>query len=58
MLSPRVQKTLGILPFATDKEKLDAALGHEARFGTVTTDPIDTGKGKALVYRWTWEAVK
>jgi hypothetical protein len=23
-----------------------------------TTDPIDTGKGKALIYRWTWEAIK
>ena len=23
-----------------------------------TTDPIDTGKGNALVYRWTWEPIK
>ena len=23
-----------------------------------TTDPIDTGKGKSLVYRWTWEPIK
>jgi hypothetical protein len=97
MRDPRPRWSGEYFPEANEKVKLAAVLGNYADYGTYTydaanavstshmlgslwpnlrghdlkthpqmdgdrfintTDPIDTGKGTSLIYRWTWEVVK